>query len=435
MKKRYLIIAGIVLASACQENSNSNDLTSPENSQQPLSVSISQVEAPKSIFLPRNVTRAFSVPTTGQMIPHGGAILSATTTYAIFWGPAWNTNPSFTGDKISGLQSFFQGFGGSSYAGASEEYWKEPAWSSCCSDYAYVTRSSSFGRTFIDNSAVPTANPTVSAVVNKVAGVLAANGVAPRSDGFYAVYSTTPRGSLGFCAWHSYGTVNGVLIKVAWMLNLDGDVSCSPNDGSGLHSAGLTSLANVTAHELSEAITDPAGSGWFAGMADGGENGDKCNFVFNPTTPLVTLSNGARFKIQAEWSNRAFNGGYGVAGFGGERGCLYGQTTNNHLFAKKPIGAQNSQYQYTCSWTASVTGGTPPYTYQWGTTGSNQVPTAGMSGSTFSLQSYSNTQNGFSVVVTVRDAAGAGSSESRSVTNFPANSGLGYADGRYCRQF
>src|SRR5262245_42571004 len=43
---------------------------------------------------------------------HGGTILVANKTEAIFWGD-WS-NP---GDKITGLDSFFAGFGGSHYAG------------------------------------------------------------------------------------------------------------------------------------------------------------------------------------------------------------------------------------------------------------------------------------------------------------------------------
>jgi hypothetical protein len=105
------------------------------------------------------------------------------------------------------------------------------------------------------------------------------------------------------------------------MPNLDGLAGCDPADTSGLHSAGLAAVANVTAHELSETITDPRGAGWFdSGNA---ENGDKCAWRFSPlNNGLVTLSNGSRWKLQGEWSNAAYIAGAGYANSSSQLGCL-----------------------------------------------------------------------------------------------------------------
>ena len=52
-------------------------------------------------------------------------------------------------------------------------------------------------------------------------------------------------------------------MQFAFFFDLDGDAGCDP-DTSGLHSQGLAALANVSAHELSEARTDPASPGaWY----------------------------------------------------------------------------------------------------------------------------------------------------------------------------
>src|SRR5689334_3800531 len=57
------------------------------------------------------------------MTLHGGGVLVANKTEAIFWGPEWGDGTNtFSGDKVSGLDSFFAGFGGSHYAGDSTEY-------------------------------------------------------------------------------------------------------------------------------------------------------------------------------------------------------------------------------------------------------------------------------------------------------------------------
>src|SRR2546429_444058 len=52
---------------------------------------------------------------------HGGSIMTTAVTQSIFWGPKWG-NASFYGDKIAGLDSFYQGFGNSNYSKTSDEY-------------------------------------------------------------------------------------------------------------------------------------------------------------------------------------------------------------------------------------------------------------------------------------------------------------------------
>ena len=77
-------------------------------------------------------------------------------------------------------------------------------------------------------------------------------------------------------------------------------------------------LANVAAHELSEAVTDPYASGaWYD--ATGNENADKCAWVFNQTRNA--LSNGTTWKLQGNWSNAAYSAGTGFANSSGQKGC------------------------------------------------------------------------------------------------------------------
>src|SRR5690242_14163680 len=67
-----------------------------------------QGEAP---FLPpaRNVNMTY----------HGGKIMNTTVAKSIFWGTSW---ASYSGDKITGMDSWYQGFGNSNYAKTSDEY-------------------------------------------------------------------------------------------------------------------------------------------------------------------------------------------------------------------------------------------------------------------------------------------------------------------------
>ena len=94
------------------------------------------------------------------------------------------------------------------------------------------------------------------------------------------------------------------------------------SDTSGLHSQGLAAIANVSGHELAEALTDPASPGaWYD--SSGAENGDKCAWTFG--APLVTFTNGTQWKIQGEWSNKAYTAGTGYANSSGQKGCLSGK--------------------------------------------------------------------------------------------------------------
>src|SRR5690242_5793686 len=52
-----------------------------------------------------------------NMTFHNGPVMTSSVTQAIFWG-----NWSSPGDKITGLDSWYGGFGGSNYAGTSTEY-------------------------------------------------------------------------------------------------------------------------------------------------------------------------------------------------------------------------------------------------------------------------------------------------------------------------
>src|SRR5262245_45526324 len=57
-----------------------------------------------------------------HLVYHGGPIAaSGFVVQPIFWGAKWN-EPGFAGDKITGIQSFYGGMGGTNYDGTNSEY-------------------------------------------------------------------------------------------------------------------------------------------------------------------------------------------------------------------------------------------------------------------------------------------------------------------------
>jgi hypothetical protein len=233
---------------------------------------------------------------------HGGAIMTSAAVKAVFWGPSWNST-SFVGDKITGLGTFYSGVGGSNYMGTNTEYY---------GTNGTVGTAVSYGGPTTDLSAPPRGSPKVADILAEVCKVISN----PVANGYYPVYVDTPRGHAGYCAWHSYGTCGSTPVQIAFFFNLDGDRGCDPESPTSTgHSQGLAALANVSGHELSEAVTDPRNGGWWD--ASGAENSDKCAWTFGPN--LVKLGSSS-WKIQGNFSNAAANAKSGYDG----AGCISG---------------------------------------------------------------------------------------------------------------
>jgi hypothetical protein len=220
--------------------------------------------------------------TSGNLIDHGGKVLAASSTYAIFWGP----QSAWASDVPSGIATLLGGFNGSNYLGIGTQYMRGSA------------ISSSYKGTTFDSSAPPR-KVSASTLGNEVQKLFGTN---LDTNAVYIVYTSNFPNGGNFCAWHNATTVSGTTIQVAYMPNtgLVG-ASCDPGNPYGLSgSEDLRSLANVTAHEFMEAITDAQLNAWYD--SSGSEIGDKCAWQF---TGPVTLSNRSVWQLQEEWSNAA----------------------------------------------------------------------------------------------------------------------------------
>jgi hypothetical protein len=255
---------------------------------------------------------AGSLHNSPLMTNHGGDIMtSVQPVQAIFWGPGWSS-AAFAGDKITGMETFYSGVGNTGYAHT-------------CSEYSDPFRdllgdSITYNGKFVDTT--PASNgQSANSILAEVCKVI----TNPWPNGYYPVYVDIPRGHAGFCAWHSAGSCGGVPVQFAFFFNLDGDPGCDPEDTSGQHSQGLAALANVSGHELSETRTDPRLNAWFDNT--GAENGDKCAWTFG--TPLLTSRNSSQWKIQGNWSNKAYTNSTGYPNATGQRGCIDGGNNQN----------------------------------------------------------------------------------------------------------
>lgn len=276
------------------------------------------------------------------MIPHTNPVrvMSTIDTKPIFWGVSWH-NPKFYSDKIFGLMHFYENFQDSTYAGTVSEYLPDQL-----NHYAFGS--------VIDSSPASQDPRQVLAKVCEIAGAVSSN------SNYYPVYVDIKRGNAGYCAYHSAGICGGRPVQFAFFFNIDDDPACDPlspyapmfralnsqkpGTVAGVNSnyqqsQGLAALANVTAHELVEVITDPAyfppdqlpyWGGWFD--AFGREVADKCAWTFGPSntglSPGTVTIGGVDWKLQGAWSNNAHTtgeGGYSTKdGTSILKGCITG---------------------------------------------------------------------------------------------------------------
>jgi len=252
---------------------------------------VASVHAPH--MYPTNDASRLRTTSSANLTYHNGPVMTApVTSTAIYWGSSW-ANSTFTADKTSGINGFYAQYGGSKYAAIQAQYSQLGG--------AKVTSSLSVASAVTDTATTPSSVNT--AVLNEVISQIPFSALS--NDGYYPVYTDLPRGTAGYCAWHSMGSVtSGTVtkrIKFAFFFNLDGDTGCTPqvllNNG---YSAGAQALVNVSAHELAETLTDPELTAWFDSR--GYENGDKCAWQFNSTG--VTLQPGSNpLQLQGEWNN------------------------------------------------------------------------------------------------------------------------------------
>jgi hypothetical protein len=221
---------------------------------------------------------------TNPLVDHGGPVLTASKTFAIWWG-----SPSgFPSDAKAGIDNLFAGFNGSSFLGISSQYMRGSS------------VSSSFHTNWTDTS-YPPSHVSTYTIGSEVCKEISRNGATPDSSAVYFVYTSNfPRGG-NYCAWHSWGYCGNTPVQIAYMPNTTGVAGCDPGNlyNCNSYSQGTRSLANVTSHEFMESVTDPELNAWYDN--GGSEIGDKCAWNFSS---CVNLPNGS-WQLQTEWSNTA----------------------------------------------------------------------------------------------------------------------------------
>ena len=117
----------------------------------------------------------FAARRSPNMTYHKGKVLTSTDVTPIYWGPSWSAaGNSFTGDKITGLALFYQGYNGSKFATSNTEY--KDAFG------GQVTTTSAYSGYVVDSSTASGGSSTA-AILAEVCLKIAI----PKANGYYPV--------------------------------------------------------------------------------------------------------------------------------------------------------------------------------------------------------------------------------------------------------
>ena len=238
---------------------------------------------------------------------HGGPLLTGAPNIYYIWYGNWSGNSA-----TSILTDLAQNIGGSSYYNINTTYYN--------GSNVHVSNVANYAGSTTDNYSQGTAlsDAQVKAVVSTAINSGKLGPTTPDTNAVYFVLTSSDvTATSGFCTpycgWHTHGSISGFDVKYSFVGNPDRCPSACSEQSTGPNgNAGADGMASIIAHELEEAVTDPALNAWYD--TRGAENADKCAWTFGTT---YTVSNGSKanmqlgtrdFLIQQNWVNA--NGGY-----------------------------------------------------------------------------------------------------------------------------
>jgi membrane-bound inhibitor of C-type lysozyme len=255
---------------------------------------------------------------------NGGPVQHTPHVYLVFWGPNWDTDAT-----ANYLFDFFTALGS-----------KSDGWTPIVEQYTDTTGHPTINGSLmaptsaaIDDTAPP--NPVDDNALGTEAADAASffNIADPRNADIVIVSQSgtcfappdptqptftfagncgTPQPT-GYCAYHNWDvSTTDASLYLPWV-NLPYQPDAGAGCGAGfVNTPGTLDGFSVSGgHEVTEAITDPIGTGWFdaADTVSGGEVADKCawggaNWNQSPPDPKGNLTvGGETFAVQSLWSN------------------------------------------------------------------------------------------------------------------------------------
>ena len=227
----------------------------------------------------------------GAISYHGGKVLQSAKIYNIYYG-TWPVGAcTATDNTTAGILNNYL-----STAGISDWY---------RTTAAYYSTSGSTKTFTTSNVAIAgcstMASSTYGTTLDNAPGVLftdiiqnqiTANGWVPNSNDIYFVFTSkeiavtegpTSTFNVNYCGFHSNFTpTGGTQVQYAFIGDSNNNAGCGGTTAATPNgNATADAMVSVTAHELTETVSDPLGNAWYDSR--GYENGDKCAWIFGAT--------------------------------------------------------------------------------------------------------------------------------------------------------
>jgi len=239
-------------------------------------------------------------PVVGALTYHGGPVMTTAVTYAIFWTP-----PTLQNGAASGLSAAYENiitnflslYPGHSIANNNTQYYSTSS-SGFFHFTSYITNTGSFAASYVDTTPYPASacsDPVTPSnclsdaqIQAEVSKVMASQGWTGGLNHIFFVYTGSGEGSCSssgcaytdYCGYHGYfnsGTTPVLYANMPYAAAGYCQAGSSPNGALDGDSA-----ANITSHELTEAMTDPELNAWYS--ASGSEIGDLCAWNYGTNT-------------------------------------------------------------------------------------------------------------------------------------------------------
>jgi len=232
------------------------------------------------------------IPKAGNLVNHGGRVLTSARVVFIFWGPTFANAASADHTYATTLQAFRNQFGTTGEYNVITQY--------CGSNGCIALTNLGSGTADLFDTSTPPTKVTDSLVRSEVSKYLQTHTF--NSNTVYEVvipktsYSDDGSGAtscggpfLQYCAYHSNFSSGANDVKYS----IEPYPSCSGCKVSGW--SDVQNQEHFVCHETREAVTDPDGTTWWD--TSGAEADDKC--AWSPSPFIGT--NG--YSYQYEWSN------------------------------------------------------------------------------------------------------------------------------------
>lgn len=281
----------------------------------------------------------------GNLVNHGGPVMTTNKTYAIYWQPAGYAYGS-------GYQSTINQFFGDVAADSG----KTSNVYAVDTQYSSIQYSSSFGGSVTVTTPYPASGCPIyendisvcltdAQITAEVDAVATSQGWAKNGTDMFFLFTPLHVGSCfdantsdgcaytDYCAYHGDTPGGAIYANQPYAKHSGCDEGQYPNGNDA------DPTINVTSHEHNEAITDPQLNAWYD--AAGYEIGDKCAWIFgslsgSPGSEYNQTINGHHYFLQEEYSNngsaclQTYAGGGGGGGGGAPTITGFSPTSGKH---------------------------------------------------------------------------------------------------------